>query len=134
MPRLFVLLAMLSVAAGPPDFDKEIAPIFARRCTSCHGEKNQKGGLRLDRKKDAIAGGDSGTAIVPGKPDASALLNRVESADESERMPPKGERLTAGELKTIRTWIEQGAKWPDTASSTEDHWSFRPVVRPAIPG
>ena len=51
-------------------------------------------------------------------------------------MPPEGDRLTADQIGLLRAWIDQGAKWPDTASVTDDvagHWSFRPVVRSAIP-
>jgi len=144
---VLLALAVIGVSSGgaepipPPravdgiDFDRDVRPIFAKHCSSCHGEKIQKGGLRLDRKADALAGGDSGAVIVPGKADASALLHRVAADDPSERMPPKGEGLSAKEVESLRTWIRQGAKWPegDTDSAT-DHWSFKPVVRPAVPG
>jgi len=57
-----------------------VKPIFAKHCISCHGPEKQKGGLRLDRKADAFAGGDSGTAFAPGKPADSLLLKKVTSS------------------------------------------------------
>jgi mono/diheme cytochrome c family protein len=131
-PFAVVFLALPAAAA---DFDRDVRPIFAKHCSNCHGEKNQKGGLRLDLKKDALAGGDSGAAIVPKKPGDSPLLHRVTSKDEFERMPPKGPGLSAAEIATLKAWIELGAPWPDAAVAVaEEHWSFKPVVRPAVPG
>ena len=117
------------------DFDKEVRPILTKHCLSCHGPDKQRGGLRLDRPADALTGGDSGAAIVPGKPRQSPLLKRVASADPAERMPPKGERLSAAELATLTSWIQQGAKWPtDTATNRAlNHWAFKLVVRPSLP-
>ena len=149
MPRLlvillsFALLAVPSVGAEPAppprpvegvDFDRDVRPIFAKHCLSCHGDKVQKGGLRLDRKADALAGGDSGAAIVQSKANASPLIHRVVSTDPSERMPSKGEALSAKEVATLQAWIAQGANWPETnAVPTADHWAFKPVVRPTVP-
>src|SRR5258708_553646 len=64
-------------AAQVVDFDRDVRPIFANHCTSCHGAEKQKGGLRLDRKTDALKGGDSGAVIVPRKPADSLLLHLV---------------------------------------------------------
>ena len=66
-------------AAQPPvDFAKEVQPLLKQRCWRCHGGEHQEGGLRLNERKSALAGGDSGKpAIVPGKPDDSRLLRAV---------------------------------------------------------
>jgi cytochrome c553 len=111
------------------DFQRDIAPIFAKRCANCHGEKAQKGGLRLDQS----ALGDSGASVTPGKPAESGLLQRITSDDPSERMPPKGELLTAAEVGAIRAWIAQGAPWPQATAGAESHWSFQAIKRPAVP-
>ena len=66
------------------DFDRDIRPIFAARCLTCHGPEKQKSGLRLDQKAAAFRGGDSGSAIVPGKSGASLLIQRVSSRDRDE--------------------------------------------------
>ncbi len=126
-----------AVGQGPEDFAREIRPIFEARCLSCHGPEKQKSGLRLDLKAAALAGGDSGPAIVPGKAGESDLLARVTSDDAESRMPPKGDRLSAQEVEAIRKWINAGASWPeDQPSSAKDpreHWAFKTPVRPAEP-
>ena len=123
--------------AAAVDFDRDVKPIFAKHCVSCHGPDKQKRGLRLDRKADAFAGGDDGKAIVPGKVADSLIIKLVSSDDEEDRhMPPKGPRLTVEQIATLQKWIDQGAKWPDdgsTAMNSADWWSLKPVRRPAVP-
>ena len=141
----FVLAALPLVRAAdsipPPrpvvaaDFDRDIQPILRKHCLACHGPDRQRGGLRLDRAAGAPAGGDSGAAIVPGNPGRSPLLIRMASNDPAERMPPKGDRLTAAEIATLTRWVEKGAKWPAAAAAdtAPDHWAFESVVRPPLP-
>jgi len=71
--------------ADSVDFDRQIAPLLAERCLSCHDAREKKGGLDLSRRKTAFDGGDSGVVLQPGKLDDSFLWQRV-SDDE---MPPK---------------------------------------------
>ena len=76
------------------DYQRDIQPILAEHCTACHGgdDVTRQGGLRLDIREVALKGGDSGTpAIVPGKPDISALIRRITSTDPAEVMPPPKE-------------------------------------------
>ena len=69
-----------------------------------------KGGLRLNKQKSALAELDSGEhAIVPGKPDESALLERIASTDEGVRMPPEGKPLTPEQVRLLTDWIAAGA-------------------------
>ena len=131
---LSLLLLSVSVSHGEsPMFEKDILTVFQTRCLSCHGPEKQRGGLRLDRKADALTGGDNGAVIVPGKPAESSLLKRVTTMDTKERMPPKGDPLTAEQLAKLNDWIKSGANWPDAvAGATEQpHWSFQPVRQPA---
>lgn len=125
----------LNEPSKPVDFDRDIKPIFAKHCLSCHGPDKQKADLRLDRKTDALRGGDSGAAIIPGKPADSLLLKRVTEADADLRMPPKGAGLSAAEITTLQAWIEQGANWPNdsTAINPANWWSLKPVRRSAVP-
>jgi len=82
MIRLLLLLLSLSVPLHAADpvavdaefFEKKIRPLLTTHCQDCHGEKKQKGGLRLDSRAAAIAGGDTGTALVPNKPEISPLV------------------------------------------------------------
>ncbi len=131
-----LLMTLLGVTGADPGKSAadDIRPIFAKHCASCHGSDKQKGGLRLDRKAEALRGGDSGASIVPGKPDASLLLKKLTSHDATEQMPPDGDRLTAEQVKAISDWVAAGAVWPEAATAEVPHWSFQPVKRPAVPG
>lgn len=131
MSGTWACLTMGSATAA--DFDRDIRPILAAHCFSCHGPTKQRGGLRLDRKADALRGSDSGPAIVVGKSAASLLLKKLTSADPQERMPPDADPLTSQQIKSIKDWIDQGANWNETEKAVTDHWSFRPVVRPTPP-
>src|SRR6059058_5080600 len=99
---------------GKIDFNRDIRPIFSENCFACHGpDKNKrKSGLRLDNKEGAFAAGKSEKfAIVPGKPDKSELIARLNSKDEEEVMPPPGEKkkLTPAQIALLKKWIEGGA-------------------------
>jgi cytochrome c553 len=113
------------------DFSREIRPILANHCWSCHGpdEKHRKAGLRLDLADGSRAKLESGlAAIVPGKSDESELVARIESPDETEIMPPPAPKkpLTADQMKLLRLWIDQGAEYAR-------HWAYTPPKRPALP-
>ncbi len=114
-------------------FNTHIRPILSNVCFQCHGpdEKNRDGDLRLDTREGATADRGDYAAIVPGRPEASALLERVTAADEDIVMPPpdsKKERLTARQIALLKKWIEQGAEY-------EGHWAFLPLadVAPPVP-
>jgi mono/diheme cytochrome c family protein len=99
---------------GTVDYFSQVQPLLEAKCLGCHAGTNAKGKLRLDDLAAATKGGSNdGPAIDPGKPDASALLARIRSDDETERMPPKGDRLTADQIKMLETWIREGAHWPE---------------------
>ncbi|HKB39303.1 MAG TPA: DUF1549 domain-containing protein, partial [Gemmataceae bacterium] len=123
---LGLMLVPVAPAAESVSFDSDIRPIL-NRCMQCHGPSKARGGLRLDSKNAALGTLDSGKkALVPGKPDESELLHRVSTTEKSERMPPKGEPLTPGQVEKLRRWIAAGANWPA-------HWAYRPLVRPTRP-
>ena len=73
------------------DFAADIQPLLQKNCFSCHGAEHQEGGLRLDQKKRALEGGDSGAEIVPGKSAESRLVRMIAGIDEDfGQMPPDG--------------------------------------------
>jgi mono/diheme cytochrome c family protein len=118
------------------DFVRDVEPIFARACVSCHGRDMQKSGFRLDQKAAALKGGDLGVSIIPGKSEQSPLIRYVSGTDPDITMPPKEPRLTTKEIATLKNWIDQGAKWSASqppAKSEETWWSLRPLVRPMPP-
>lgn len=129
--------AQTAKAVAPIDFDAVIRPILAKRCFECHGASAQESGLRLDLRENALRGGESGeSAIVPGKSGQSPLMARVTAEKADTTMPPDGERLTAAQIESLRTWIDQGAVWgkADAAELAErDLWSLKPIRRPAVP-
>ncbi|HZT81478.1 MAG TPA: c-type cytochrome domain-containing protein, partial [Gemmataceae bacterium] len=76
-------------ADRPVDFARDVRPIFARACYSCHGPQKQRSGFRLDVKAAALKGGDLGRAILPGKSADSPLIRYVAGLDPDTAMPPK---------------------------------------------
>lgn len=113
--------------AADIDFAKQIRPLLAKNCYSCHGTDTKESGLALHEFDLAIREADSGSrAIVPKSPGESEILKRITSQDPSVRMPPEGEGLTPSQAELIRQWIEQGAEY-------KAHWAFLPVSDPSIP-
>lgn len=110
MRATFLLLTVSASAwaAGTVDFEKQIYPLLAQRCFSCHGPDVQQSGLRLDKRQNAMRGGDYGPVIIPGKSAESKLIRRVVNGDGGIQMPPTG-ALSAAEIDLLRAWIDQGA-------------------------
>jgi len=109
------------------DFARQVQPVFARRCYKCHGPTADEGGLQLHVRAAATAELESGGfAIVAGQPGKSALLERIQSHDDGDRMPPEGKPLSEAEISLIEKWISQGAQWAG-------HWAYRKLSRPAVP-
>jgi hypothetical protein len=131
-------ILVLAVAASsavasetPVDYDRDVRPILSEHCFACHGpdEAARKADLRLDQKADALADRDDGAAVVPGDPESSNLVFRVEVDDSVLRMPPAKFKkpLTREQKDTLRQWVAQGAEW-------SKHWAFSPPKRPEVPG
>ncbi len=126
-------------------FEQSIRPLLAEKCYSCHGPAKQKGGLRLDSLEAILKGGESGPALVPGKPDESLLVEAVNYA--GPEMPPTG-KLAAGRIAELTLWVSHGAAWPRSvghatpsvltaktkASRIEPPlWSLQPLGHPEPP-
>ncbi len=124
-------------------FEAKVRPLLLQRCIGCHGEEQQKGSLRLDSLSAVLKGGDSGPAVVPGKPDESLLVEAIRY--ESFEMPPS-EQLAATDLATLVRWVEIGAPWPDGNGAVlrrtdsdkitaEDRawWAFQPLQESSPP-
>lgn len=128
---VLILFAAAVVAAGGaeprvPEFNRDIRPILSENCFYCHGQdpNHRKANLRLDEREAAVAAG----AIVPGDPEASEVMRRLECQDPGDRMPPPDSNRTvsAEQRETLRAWIAAGAEY-------QPHWSFVPPVRPPLP-
>ncbi|MEP6536071.1 MAG: PSD1 and planctomycete cytochrome C domain-containing protein [Bryobacteraceae bacterium] len=130
------LLLLGGTLQAQVDFTRDVQPIFAKSCYGCHGAKKQMGGLRLDSKAPALAGGQSGKSIQPSKASESTLYQRVAGIGDQARMPMGG-KLEPAQIATIKDWIDQGAIWPDGAgtevTAIKKHWAYIPPQRPAMP-
>lgn len=122
-----LLLLVLVVVVGEPalSFNRDIRPLLAEKCFTCHGPDaaQRKADLRLDQRESALE------VIEPGAPDDSELIRRVEHPRARHRMPPEESRLTLSreEKQTLRRWIAEGAGY-------QPHWAFEPLPdRVALP-
>ncbi|SVB21679.1 uncharacterized protein METZ01_LOCUS174533, partial [marine metagenome] len=119
-------------SAAEIDFNLEIRPILSNKCFHCHGfdGKKRKAKLRLDTFEGATRDLGGYAAIVPGKPEQSELMKRVEHHDPEERMPPQksGRTLQPAEIAKLRQWIGEGAAY-------RKHWAWvAPTPRPVPAG
>lgn len=92
------------------DFEKDVQPILSQKCYSCHGDVVQQSGLRLDKRQNALRGGDYGPVIIEGKSADSKLIKRLVNGDGGLQMPPTG-ALSDDEIGILRAWIDQGAEF-----------------------
>lgn len=117
-----------AVAEEPVRFATDVLPILSSNCFACHGydASTREADLRLDVEAEAKREHSDGTPVVPGDPAASTLLQRILSSDPDSKMPPPDSHktLTAEQIQTLQTWIEQGATW-------EQHWAFAPLIKPS---
>jgi hypothetical protein len=110
------------------DFSAQVKPILNKRCISCHGGVKRNADFSLLFRHEALDTTESGKlAIIPGDPNHSEMIRRVNLKDPEERMPYKEEPLSNEEIRILTQWIEEGAEWGD-------HWAYekpKPVVVPA---
>ena len=160
MARRFLFLA--AVLAGAPAaftrgespdpkgvdfFETKIRPILVERCYECHSaeSKRLRGKLLLDTKAGWEKGGDTGPAIVPGKPEESLLIEAIGWDNEAMKMPPKG-KLPPDAVAALTDWVKMGAPDPRTGPSAapkpgrvidiaegKKHWAFQPLAKSEPP-
>ena len=127
-------------------FESHIRPVLVEHCYECHSGQSKvlKGGLRVDSRSALIKGGDSGEAVIPGKPAESPMIQAVRW--EAYEMPPNG-KLKPDQVAALEKWVELGAPWPgdsgdapppagrtyDWKQLQAEHWAWRPVQRPPLP-
>ena len=121
-------------------FESKVRPILVEHCYDCHSGVNSKGGLLLDTKHGWEKGGDTGPAIVPGKPDESRLIQAVLYHDEDIAMPPKkkGGKLPDAVITDLIEWVKMGAPDPRVAEAkiagmseaeAKAWWAFQPLPK-----
>ena len=144
------VLAVSSASAEPPAeedlrfFRDKIEPVLKTHCYECHSgqAKEIKGGLRLDSRPAVLLGGDSGAAVIPGKPDESLLIQAIRH--DGLEMPPEKPQLAAAVVADFVKWVDSGAADPREGESSvagnpeapaaKAHWAFQPVRRVPLPG
>src|SRR5262245_35336752 len=146
-----ILLLLTSAAAQAPSqqpqsnneatasdlFTKDVQPILASRCYTCHSGSQPKGQLNLAIKSLALQCGASGASIIPWNTQGRLLLHRVLGTGVDARMPLGSAPLTSDQIDVLRRWIDAGAKWPDTPTlertAAPKHWAYVKATRPALP-
>ncbi len=128
-------LSETATASTGSSLEAQVAVVLARNCMECHNASDRKGKFDLSRREQALAGGDSGIVLTPGKSDESLLLQRIA---DGEMPPDKRQQLTEAEQQLIRKWIDAGAKWAadpiDPFLYTSDRragynwWSLQPLA------
>lgn len=129
-------------------FESKIRPLLVKRCFECHSEQGKgiKGGLRLDLRSGILTGGDSGAAVVPGKPAESLLVDAINYSQDSAQMPPRG-KLPQAEIDLLTDWVRRGVPYPENPAvkdgakkhagidfeSGRQFWSFQPVHEHPLP-
>jgi len=124
----------------------KVLPLLQSRCFECHkGPKKPQGGLLLTGRKAMLRGGESGPAIVPGKPDESLLIEAIRY--EGFEMPPRT-RMPQAEVDILVKWISAGAPWPEELDAhaqavpadefpleqrKQSHWAWQPISDPQLP-
>ena len=146
LPFAIFLIPVVAAAAetqGDAFFREKVQPILSQRCYKCHshGEK-MKGNLLVDSREALVTGGDTGPAIIPGDPAKSLIIEAIGYKNQDMQMPPKGEKLSDGQIATLTEWVKIGAPWPEEPGqkmksrprgklTDEDRqwWAFRPVAK-----
>jgi hypothetical protein len=149
-PKATVSVSAQTSARADDAFTREVWPTLKVNCLPCHSGSSPSGGLNLADYAAILKGGSSGPALVPGKPDASLLIQAVRY--QGRQMPPQG-KLPQDRIDALVRWVAQGAKWSATATTTTDKetavpvhhgpppvnaetkrfWSFQLVKKPVVP-
>ena len=117
-------------------FEAKIRPVLVGTCFRCHGDAKMSGALRIDSRDMLLKGGESGPAIVPGKPEESLLIKAIQRQADVSAMPPeKDKALRADQVEAFVAWVKAGAVWPAKTAKFEvaKHWSFEPIHDVATP-
>src|SRR5579872_3064505 len=118
------------------DYQRDVLPLLQTNCYKCHDGKAKKSAYQIDVRSSALRGGESDkAAIVPGNSGKSELIRRIMLAEGGESMPPGNKKLTAEQIRLLRTWVDAGAPWPDSLANESNlrHWAFQSPQRPELP-
>jgi mono/diheme cytochrome c family protein len=128
-----IVLLAFTRAATAVDFATQVHPILAARCAPCHNSDKPPAGLTFTSRAAALKGGAGGPAITPGDSEHSLLILKV-TRKKGQLMPPVGEPLSTEQISILKSWIDEGAVWPDTNPAGSNAW-VAPIAprRPDLP-
>ncbi|MES2924542.1 MAG: PSD1 and planctomycete cytochrome C domain-containing protein [Verrucomicrobiota bacterium] len=132
--RLFPILLMAPAWVQPlqaVDFVHEVAPVLKTHCAECHMGTKHKGGLSMNTREDLMKENDDGFVLEPGNSGKSLMMHLINSDDEDERMPPKGDGLDPKEVEIVAKWIDAGAPWEP--GFTFKKQAYEPPLKPRRP-
>src|SRR5438552_1524270 len=126
-----LLIFAIGLSLRAKEFSKDIAPIFAANCIGCHAANVKMGSLDLDTMEGIKTGGNHGTILVPGNSAESRLYLMV-AGKLAPAMPLSGKSLAAGEIETIRKWIDAGAKAGEPIQVSKLNTAGTPNIKPRV--
>ena len=135
----FTLSAAELSRADEELFEVHVRPVLVKNCIGCHGQAKQEGALRLTTLPEMMRGGDSGAAIVPGKPEESLLIEAIRY--ESYEMPPE-KQMDQKTIDGLVKWVKAGAPWPagvvlrplsNITDEDRQWWCIQPIADPEVP-
>ncbi len=140
------LVPAAPAAAALDHFERKVRPLLVEHCHSCHAGKKSKGGLLLDSRPAILKGGDSGPALVAGKPEESLLIQAVKQTHAEVKMPPRN-KLSDAQVSDLVRWVASGAPYPGTGEGGiavaaapgidlvkgARHWAFAPLASTTAP-
>ncbi len=125
------ILLMAAVSAFAQTYADDIHPLFAKRCAGCHAQGAKLGEFQVNTYEQLIKGGNRGRTVVPGDA-GSSLLYLMLSGKETPTMPMDGTFLSAGEIETVKKWIDAGAKGPSGADAARISAGPKPGAAPVL--
>jgi hypothetical protein len=124
---VLLLANFINFGGASIHYATQVKPILNKKCISCHGGVKQSGEFSMMTREHLLRPNESGKpAVVPGEPDESELMKRIQSHDPEERMPYEEAPLSKKEISILRQWIKEGAQWGE-------HWAYVPVQPVKVP-
>ncbi len=124
---VLLLANFINFGGASIHYATQVKPILNKKCISCHGGVKQNAEFSMMTREHLLRPNESGKpAVVPGKPDESELMKRIQSHDPEERMPYEEAPLSKKEISILRQWIKEGAQWGE-------HWAYVPVQPVKVP-
>ncbi|MCX6856516.1 MAG: DUF1549 domain-containing protein [Verrucomicrobia bacterium] len=128
---LLTLLCQCLPARAAVELSHQIVTILKKHCAECHAGDKKKGGFSFNTREALVEGGENGAVIAKGSPEKSRLIEVILSTDSDDQMPPKGDRLSAGEVALLKQWISEDVSWEQGFAFKKP--AYEPPLKPRRP-